>query len=73
MTAEQVQATVLTVPDLPDDEITHIYKCCLSRQLISEKRLLKPLITAIERERKARNKLNPKPIIDEPIEDLEEP
>jgi len=72
MTPEQVQATIETVPDLPDEELTYIYKCSISRQLTAEKKLLKPLITAIERERKARNKLKPKPIIDEPVEDLEE-
>lgn len=72
MTAEQVSYTISLVPSMTDDELIHNWKCCSSRQLASEKKLLAPLVKAIEAERKHRNKSKPQEPTDEnPSQDTE--
>ena len=48
---EKVKATIETLPSLDDDTLVYYYKCSLGRSAD-----YKPLIKAIELERKSRNK-----------------
>ena len=57
ITEENVKYTISNLPTFTDDTLVHIYKCCSSTLTTAEKKLLKPLMTAIEKERKARNKV----------------
>ncbi len=56
MTKEQVDHTITTLPQLVDDTLIHYLKCASSKQTAAEKKLLKPLIAAIEKERRSRSK-----------------
>ena len=48
---EQIKATIETLPSLDDETLIYYYKCSLGRSAE-----YKPLIKAIELERKSRNK-----------------
>lgn len=56
---DQIRDTIQTLPSLDEDTLIYYYKCSLGRS--SE---YKPLIRAIELERKSRNKI-PKELDDE--------
>lgn len=43
------------IPELSPDDLVFVYKICLSKSSAQEKLLYKPLITLIEKERKARD------------------
>ena len=58
---EQIKSCIDSLPTLDDETLIYYYKCSLGRS--SE---YKPLIRAIELERKSRNK-SPKELDDEPI------
>ena len=51
---ELVNHTIKLLPTYSDEQLVHYYKCCLTKQLASEKKLYAPLVTAIEKERKSR-------------------
>ena len=67
ITEESVSHTISNLSTYSDDQLVHAYKCCSSTISTAERKLLKPLMSAIEKERKARNKVQsiPEPT-DEP-------
>ena len=54
MTEAQIKDTISTLPSLSDDVLVHYYKCASSNDSAKAKKLLAPLMTAIEKERKKR-------------------
>jgi hypothetical protein len=58
---DQIKETITILPTLDDETLIHYYKCSLNRDAS-----YKPLLRAIEAERKSRNKLKELP--DETIE-----
>jgi len=57
---DQIKETINILPDLYDETLIHYYKCSLNRDAS-----YKPLLRAIEAERKSRNKTT-KELDDEP-------
>ena len=51
---ELVNHTIKLLPTYSNEQLVYYYKCCLTKQLASEKKLYAPLVTAIEKERKSR-------------------
>lgn len=54
MTPEEVKTTISVLDALPDDTLVHYYKCASSADKPAEKKMLAPLKTAIEKERRKR-------------------
>ncbi len=54
---EQVNEVIKDISTYSDEQLVHYFKCVLGKQSASQKALFKPLITAIEKERKKRDKI----------------
>lgn len=54
MTKDLVKMYIDTIKDILDDDLVHHLKCALTKKRASEKVLLKPVILAIDKERKRR-------------------
>lgn len=54
MTEELIAKEISLLADATDERLEHLLKCSLSRKSTKEKELLKPLIKAVEKERKSR-------------------
>lgn len=52
---KKVKEAITKVPELSPDDLTFYYKVILSKSSAQEKLLYKPLLLAIEKERKARD------------------
>ena len=55
--SEDIRLFIQTLQNHSDEDLVHFYKCCLTKQSSTEKKLYRPLVLAIEKERKSRNKL----------------
>ena len=53
---EDIRQFIKSLHSYSDEELVHFYKCSLTKHSSSDKKLYKPLILAIEKERKSRNK-----------------
>ena len=54
--SEDIRLFIQTLSTYSDEDLVHFYKCCLTKQSASDKKLYRPLVLAIEKERKSRNK-----------------
>ena len=61
-TPEQIKEASKAVPEWNTETIAHNYKCALSKQLASEKKLYRPFTDACEKELRKRAKTISKPV-----------
>lgn len=69
LTPELIKDTIASLPDLPDSDLVHIWKVCMSRKSAAERKLVAPLISAVEKRRKLLNK-NAHTTIEEAPDDI---
>ena len=56
LTKEDIKEYINTLVDKDEDMLVHILKVCITRKSISDKEILKPLLSAVEKELKKKMK-----------------
>ena len=56
MTKDRVDYNISLIPAYTDEQLIHLWKCAISNPNLSERKLLEPFITAIDKERNSRQK-----------------